>query len=126
MTSIDLDRTRTPRMSGSGLPAARGWARAGIAGGLSGLAALIVSSSLVPNNAMNDNTRLVQQITDKRPVVRASQVLFAIAGTGLAIFRCGTTPSSSSTRTGRQSAADRRLHRHPPHRRSRVDRQRDV
>src|SRR5947209_4296567 len=89
MTNIDLDRPNPVASADRPASTGAGWTRAGLVGGVAGLAALMVSSSLVPKAAMNDNTKLVAQITDKRAIVWISQVLFVVAAAGLVIFAAG-------------------------------------
>ena len=90
--TIDLD----PRLTTSHDQAAptrhsrQGWTRAGLLGGVAGLAALLVSSSLSSDTTLaTDNTKLVPTLAGKGPTIWISQVLFVAAAAGLVIFAAG-------------------------------------
>jgi hypothetical protein len=63
----------------------RAWIIAGIVGGVAGLAALVVSSTLgqVDDTLNQDTTKVVHAIADKGAIVWISQVLFIVAMTAL-------------------------------------------
>jgi hypothetical protein len=71
--------------------ARRGWARAGIAAGVVGLAAFVASTGglAVTEEALADNALLVEEIAGKGAYIWAFQALMSAAAVGLVLFGAG-------------------------------------
>src|SRR5262245_2302450 len=92
MASITTAAPGAPAPAAPGLRVApgarRGWARAGIAAGVIGLAAFVASTGglAVPEEALADNAVLVEEIAGKGIYVWVFQALMSAAAVGLALF----------------------------------------
>jgi len=77
-------RATTPGRTG------RGWAWAGVAAGLAGIGMIVTSGAVVvTEDALADNTLVLQEVIDKEAFVWAFQVLCSAAALGVAVFAAG-------------------------------------